>query len=163
MEVEQLSNLDDAARQVGFWSAVKELAVTRCAEARARYIEMAAETGIRAQDVRSEDGTKLVGLSVSEQRLEGRVVDARAFTAWVAARYPEHITTITAVISSFEKVVLGWATEDGGPPADRATGELIPGVDVMPAGGVLTVRPTTAGKARYREQLDSGGSRALGG
>lgn len=112
------------------------------------------DAGVERVGVTNDDGVKFGTVSVTAGTAKARVVDDRAFLAWVIARYPDEIAQV--VRDSFVKKLLDAATE-AGEPVDATTGEVVPGVELVDGKPYLTVRPTADAKERMRETLIASG------
>ena len=86
-------------------------------------------------------GEKVGSVTLTQGRVSARVVDERAFTAWVAERFPAEVVQV--VRESFTKTVLDAVKRNGG-WVDKATGELVqvPGVAVTEDDPYPSVRLT---------------------
>lgn len=104
--------------------------------------------------VTDDDGAELGAVVVAAGKPKARVVDERAFLAWVVDRYPAEVVQV--VRESFARAVLAAATA-AGDPIDARTGEVIPGVEMSAGEPYLTVRPATHAKERMRGLLLSSG------
>lgn len=110
--------------------------------------------GVERVGVTDDAGLKLGAVSLACADVKAKVADERAFTAWVAARYPDEMVEV--VREAFAKKLLDGATA-AGEPIDPATGEVVPGVELAPGEPYLTVRPTADAKARMRETILASG------
>jgi len=86
-------------------------------------------------------GERVGSVTLAQGRVTARVVDERAFTAWVAERFPAEVVQV--VRESFTKTVLDAVKRYGG-WVDKATGELVqvPGVAVAEDDPYPSVRLT---------------------
>ena len=98
------------------------------------------EPGDRAT-AKLPSGERVGSVTLAQGRVTARVVDERAFTAWVAERFPSEVVRV--VRESFAKAVLDAVRKHGG-WLDEATGELVtvPGVTVAEGDPYPTVRLT---------------------
>lgn len=110
--------------------------------------------GVEKVRVTDDDGVNLGAASLARSSAKARVTDAAAFAAWVAARYPGELVQV--VRESFTSKILAGAS-DAQAPVDAATGEVVPGVDIVAGEPYVTVRPTADAKERMRETLLSSG------
>lgn len=99
--------------------------------------------------VTDDDGENLGAVTVACGKPAAKVVDERAFTAWVAARHPSELTQV--VREAFAKKLLDAATARCA--AVDAEGEVIPGVEIATPEPYLTVRPAAGARERMREIL----------
>lgn len=83
------------------------------------------------------DGTKVGSITYANGRVTPRVVDERAFTAWVSENYPDEIVPL--VRSSFRDAILAQAKANDAPVT--ANGELVPGIELRPGNPYLTAKP----------------------
>jgi hypothetical protein len=113
---------------------------------------LAAMLDVGAERVRvtDDDGANLGAVSLVAGSPKARVVDERAFLAWVVDRYPGEV--VQMVRESFSRMLLEGATA-AGEPIDKSTGEVVPGVEIVAGEPYLTVRPEPTAKARMREML----------
>ncbi len=88
------------------------------------------------------EGQRLGSVTAVAGSLRAKVIDDRAFTAWVANRYPAEL--VTSVRESFREAFLRRIAQDAEPddtPADPVTGERIAGVQFVTSAGYLRVTP----------------------
>lgn len=124
---------DQLAAEAVWWDAVADEAQARGAQAREQL-----EAQARAEFTRDRvaptwriEGIGTVPLSLTGDRVD--VVDEAAYRAWVAARHPDNIETITQIRPAFDKAVRTAAAKRKA--ACTAEGEAIPGLQFV-AGGV---------------------------
>ncbi len=86
------------------------------------------------------------------------VADAGKFAAWVAKRYPDEVTPLPVVRSSWQKAFFAKARLDGDRVVDPATGEVVPGLAVKPGNQPLSlaVKPSSAAREVYAAVVDRG-------
>ena len=110
------------------------------ADARAEYDSGNGVPSWRVPDICTVSG------SVSKQSVV--VENEAAFLAWVKTRYPDAIRTVESVSSHWRDAFLDRAEVDAETVSDPATGEVVPGVKVRPAGRFLgiSVRTSTGAK-----------------
>jgi hypothetical protein len=119
------------------------------------------DAGIERVRVTDDDGNNLGAVSLASGRVTAKVFDERAFTAWVAERYPHQLMQV--VREAFTKKLLGEAVS-AGDPVDPSTGEEIPGVELVTGDPYLMVRPAAGAVEKMRETLlDSGLLQITGG
>lgn len=138
-----MSEIQQIAREMAHWSALKTAAEFRYQQARTAYLEAANATGLdlRAVDVALGD-LPMAAVTVSPVKEVGRIADMYVFAKWVAARHPEEL--IPAVRPSFIAAVEAMSdAEEDGVAVDKETGEIIPGVGKVKTGGELRVVCTT--------------------
>lgn len=109
-----------------------------------------AETGADRVRVTDDDGTDLGTVSRSRGRATAKVTDPDAFTAWVAAAHPEAI--VTTVDPDWTARLL-LSCKVSGDPVDPATGEVVPGVDLVEGAPSISARPTNAARDRMAALL----------
>lgn len=110
--------------------------------------------GVERIRVTDDDGVNLGAISVTAGSPKARIVDDRAFLAWVVDRYPGEV--VQMVRESFARMLLEGATA-AGEPVDKSTGEVVPGVEIVPGDPYLTVRPAAGAKERMRETVLASG------
>jgi len=89
------------------------------------------------------DGTRIGAVKRTKVSMSARVTDMPALLAWVKEHRPDEVVTTEAVSDAFVK----WAkdsTRKHGAPVIEATGEVVPGVELV------------AGSASYVPELDEG-------
>lgn len=149
-----MGDIKGAARSAMAAQLISKLVADHGGTFKADLLRLMADLGAERIRVTDDDGTDLGAVSVSPGRVSARVVDEKAFTAWVADRYPFEI--VHAVGAAFARKLLD-AAAGAGAAVDTATGEEIPGVEVSAGDPFLTVRPTADARARMRETLQSSG------
>lgn len=108
------------------------------AEVQALLEEAKSETGLTSVAAQLPDGTVVAKVSVTgDPQPEARVVDEKAFLAWVRQVHPQqvHSRLVVTVREAFEKSLLAEMTAAGVARwVDRETGELhdVPGVELKP-------------------------------
>jgi hypothetical protein len=107
------------------------------------------DAGVERVRVTDDDGNNLGAVSLAVGKPRAKVVDDRAFTAWVIERYPAEV--VTAIREAFAKKLLDGATA-AGDPVDPSTGEPY-----------LTVRAAAGAVDRMRETLVERGLLQLAG
>lgn len=138
--------LADSAREEG--AAAKEQLVSRMAD-----------EGVERARVHGDGGEDFGTVVLTSGRVEARLVDEAAFTAWVQERYPEEVTP--QVRRPFRDRLLAHAARAGDPVDEQ--GELVPGVVVMAGDPYLMTRPSREAKDRMRSALAANGLLSLGG
>jgi hypothetical protein len=121
------------------------------------------DAGVERVRVLDDDGLNLGAVTLACGDPRAKVVDDRAFLAWVVDRYPGEV--VQQVRDAFTKKLLDGATA-AGEPVDALTGEVVPGVELVAGDPYLMVRPAAGAKERMREtllksgllQLPSGGA-----
>lgn len=108
------------------------------------------DAGVERVRVTDDDGVNVGAVTLACSTAKARIVDDKAFLAWVIDRYPGEIAQV--VRESFVKKLLDAATE-AGDPIDAGTGEVVPGVEIVAGEPYLMVRPTPEAKERMRETL----------
>lgn len=116
------------------------------------------DQGVERIRVTDDDGTNLGTVTVAAADASARVTDEAAFTKWVQQRFPSEI--VPTVRASFRKKLLDEATA-AGDPVDASTGEVIPGVEIVPGEPYLSCRPSAEAAGRMRETLRASGLLAL--
>jgi hypothetical protein len=148
-----VDRINALASELAALAAMSDAIKAMYTHARELYMAEVASSGItiRALDVTGADGNKVAALTISEAKLTGGVTDLAALTRWVVDKYPDEVSPV--IKEPFLRKLLGWATEDSGAPGDRADGELIPGLDLVPSGGGLKVTATNHAKTQARALL----------
>lgn len=108
------------------------------ADARAEYEEQHTAPTWRIPDVAT------VTAGVSHEAVV--VCNERAFTDWVAARYPAEVQP--SVRPSWQTVFLAKAEADGDKAVDPATGEVVPGLTVRSGGEFTGISVRVAATAK---------------
>ena len=132
-----------SARELALRLAVHKALTDRLKAARGQLDEEARrelEPGDRVT-VKLPSGERVGSVTLAQGRATARVVDERAFIAWVAEHYPHEL--VQAVRESFKRTVLDMVRHEGG-WLDTTTGELVevPGVEVTVGDPYPTVRLT---------------------
>lgn len=98
---------------------------------------------------------KIGAVTLTDPKAAYRVTNGDAWRAWVRDNFPDEITTVEAVRSSFETAVLG-----RGGVIDEATGEvtLPDGVALVEGVPVVQVRPEKDAEAAIRAELQKSGA-----
>jgi hypothetical protein len=149
-----MGDMKQAARSVMAAQLVAGIIAEHSKPLKADLLADMTDLGAERIRVTDDDGTDLGAVSISAGRTTAKVTDRRAFVDWVARRYPNELEHL--VRAAFEKKLLDAATA-AGDPVDAATGEIIPGVEVLAGDPYVTMRPTVEAKARMRETLQSAG------
>jgi ABC-type uncharacterized transport system YnjBCD ATPase subunit len=105
------------------------------AEVQAQLDAARESSGVTRVNAELPDGTVVAKVGVSDPKPEARVVDEKAFLAWVVKNYPDEKATrlVTEVRPAFRDLVLARVTAVGVSQwCDESTGELhdVPGVEV---------------------------------
>ena len=153
-----MSDVKGAARSAMAAQLVSKLVAEHGAGSKADLLAAMADLGAERIRVTDDDGTDLGAVSITAGRVSAKVTDPAAFQQWVADRHPSEL--VQQVRESFTKKVLDQAVT-AGDPVDAATGEVIPGVEVVAGEPFLTVRPTSEARSRMRETLRTSGPRGL--
>jgi hypothetical protein len=130
------------------------------ATAKSDLLKQMLDLGVERIRVTGDDKTDLGTVSLASPDAKAKVTDPDAFAKWVQRQYPTEVETRVVVRPAFEAKLLAAATE-AGDPVDISTGEVIPGVEIVPGEPYLSVRPTAAGRERMRETLRASGLLAL--
>lgn len=151
--VTQIAWLEQIKAVAGQKSA--ELREQLAADARAEY----KKHGMGVQWKLSDLAT--VVLPLSQQAVYVR--DPIVFLRWVKERYPDGVETVEQVRSGWQGQFLADCkvapkVDSPGDPYDPATGEVVPGLAVRPAGvpGTLTVTVKAAAKELFAALADHG-------
>jgi hypothetical protein len=153
-----MGDMKQAARSAMAAQLISALVADHGRAFKADLLAQMVDGGSERQRVRDDDGTDLGTVSTSAGRKAAKVTDVRAFTDWVAQRYPTELVQVVA--EAFVRKLLDAALAAEA-PVDVRTGEVIPGVEVVTGEPFLTVRPTTDAKTRMRETLRTSGLLAL--
>lgn len=127
---------------------------------KAELCALMVDAGVERVRVTDDAGTNLGAVSLARAGAKARLADPAAFTAWVAARYPQHLHQV--VREAFVRKVLDDATAAEA-PVDTSTGEVVPGVELVAGEPYVTVRPSPDARERMRETLLSSGLLQLPG
>lgn len=119
-------------------------------------LEQADSTGMK---VKTDDGIELGTISHTPNRPTAKLIDEKAFTAWVKANRPDQIREV--VDKPYRDKVLKDATKEG-IAVDTETGEVIPGIEMRESKGYISVRENDAGRNLGKALLLSGGLLQLG-
>ena len=109
--------------------------------------------------VKTDNGIELGTISHVPDRPNAKVVDDKAFTAWVKANRPDQIREV--VDKPYKDAILKAATQEG-VAVDAETGEVIPGIELRTSSGYISVRENDAGKNLAKALLLRGGLLQLG-
>lgn len=150
----------EAAEVALFWGAINTSMKGQMAEARETALRVLAGAQITAQAVLDAEGVRL-GTVTWSPPAEGSpvVTDEVALLRWVREHRPEEVVIRYDVREAFVKYLIADAKANPEKvPIDKTTGEVIPGITVIPAEAVgkLRVTPTAEGRARIRELLQRG-------
>jgi hypothetical protein len=150
----------EAAEVALFWGAINTGMRTQMADARETALRVLAGAQITAQAVLDADGVRL-GTVTWSPPTEGSpvVTDELALLRWVKRNRPQEVMIREEVREAFVKWLIADAKANPEKvPIDKATGEVVPGITVIPAEAVgkLRVTPTAEGRARIRELLQRG-------
>lgn len=151
-------NLRDLARVAMASKVLGDAAKEEGAAARAALGQQMIDGGVERVRVTGDDAEYGTVVCVPGRKSAG-IVDDAAFTAWVAARYPDQM--VMSVRPSFRELLLGRATRLGD-PVDKETGELIPGVTMRQGDPYLTVKPNADARDRMKTALANHGLLMLG-
>ncbi|MET0415797.1 MAG: hypothetical protein ABW022_07230 [Actinoplanes sp.] len=155
-----MRDIKGAARSAMAAQLISGLIADHAKPLKADLLSQMTDVGAERVRVHDDDGTDLGALSIGCKKPAAKVTDERAFTSWVAERYPNEL--VQAVRDSFAKKLLDVASA-AGEPVDAVTGEVIPGVEIVAGEPYLTVRPTADAKARMHQTLQASGLLQLRG
>ncbi len=155
-----MSDMKGAARQAMAAQLLSSVITAECKPVKADLLASMLDSGVERVRVTDDNGINLGAVSITAGRKSARVVDDRAFLAWVADRYPQEV--VSMVRESFTRMLLDAATA-AGDPVDAKTGEVIPGVEISAGEPYLTVRPAADAKARMRDAVLKSGLLQLPG
>jgi hypothetical protein len=153
-----VSNLQDVGRTVIAAKLVADVVGAEGRAAKAKLLTDMVEQGVERIRVKGDDNANLGAVSLTAGDPSAKVVDEQAFTDWVTKRYPAAVVPV--VVPAFRKKLLDAATA-AGDPVDTETGEVIPGVELIPGEPYLTCRPTDVARERMRETLTTSGLLAI--
>lgn len=150
----------EAAEVALFWGAINTGMRTQMSDARETALRVLAGAQITAQAVLDAEGVRL-GTVTWSPPAEGSpvVTDEVALLRWVRANRPEEVVIRYDVREAFVKYLIADAKANPEKvPIDKTTGEVVPGITIIPAESVgkLRVTPTAEGRARIRELLQRG-------
>jgi hypothetical protein len=134
-----MSQLRDAATRVAVLKALRDQIDAEYNAARGELTgELLAAWREQRQDrapAELPDGSTVATVSLTKPKDTLAVVDERAFTAWAKTAHPEEVTVEmrVAVRSSYRSALLAEMTKTGA-IVDPQTGEVVPGVALLPGG-----------------------------
>jgi hypothetical protein len=130
-------SLRDDATRVAVLKALRDTVDAEYEAARHRLLAglrtARAELGLKSMRVTLPDDTPVATVTLVDPRPSVVVVDERRFTTWVAENYPTEVETRVQVRSSWQKQFVSRLVASDGPVADPGTGEVVPGLEAMPA------------------------------
>lgn len=153
-----MGGMQDAARTTMAAKLISEAVASEHKPVKSGLLAQMLDAGVERIRVTDDDGMNLGSLTVVCGQAKARVVDERAFAAWVASRYPGEL--VQRVQPAFTQKLLDAATEVG-EPVDTTTGEVVPGVELAAGEPYLSCRPTPDARARMRDTLLSSGLLSL--
>jgi len=157
-----MSDLQAAARRVVAAKLIGDVLKEEAEQARRSTLELMDQLGVERVRVTDESGANLGAVTIAAGRVSVRVVDERAFVAWVARNYPSELVQV--VRDSFKEKVFAAVkkhAEQGDPTAVGPDGEVVPGLEVVHGTPYVTARPTADARERMRELLTQSGVLAL--
>lgn len=145
-------NRAELARRATFWAAVADQAKLEAGRFR-QLLEYQARQELAdsgAAPTWRIPGFASVTLALSTDRVD--VVDEAAYTAWVAARHPDNVETITRIRPAFDNLLRTGAAKRGAACDDQ--GEVIPGLAFVPGGAPkhLSIRISDTARDQVTEQ-----------
>jgi hypothetical protein len=150
----------EAAEVALFWGAINTSMKGQMAEARETALRVLSGAQITAQAVLDAEGVRLGTVTWSPPADGSPVVtDEVALLRWVREHRPEEVVIRYDVREAFVKYLIADAKANPEKvPIDKSTGEVIPGITVIPAESVgkLRVTPTAEGRSRIRSLLQQG-------
>jgi hypothetical protein len=153
-----MGDMKGAARTTMAAKLIADVVASEHKPVKSDLLGMMVDAGVERVRVADDDGLNLGAVSLACGDPKAKVNDTAAFTAWVADRYPGELVQV--VREAFAKKVLDGATA-AGDPIDPATGEIIPGVEMVAGEPYVTVRPSTEARTRMRETLINSGLLSL--
>lgn len=132
-----MTGMRDQAAAVAVLKALRDAIDEQYTAARAglttSLVQAWQDTGVKSIRASLPDGTVVGTITLAEPSDTLTVVDERVFVRWVKVTYPSEVSTVTQVRPGWRKSFLaGLPVAD--PPVDPSTGEVIPGVALIPAG-----------------------------
>jgi hypothetical protein len=121
---------------------------------RAEIAKLMADEDDKQKVVRDADGVELGKATLCGGKEKAKVTDELALLKWVQANRPDQIRSI--VEPAYVKAVLKQADKDGA-AVDEATGEVIPGIELVVTGSYVTVTPNETAKERMSELVHESG------
>jgi hypothetical protein len=155
-----VTGIQDAARTAMAAKLITDVVAAEHKPVKADLLDRMVDNGVERVRVVDVDGDNLGAVTLNAGRKSAKVTDPAEFTAWVADRYPGEM--VQAVRESFVKKLLDAATAEN-VPVDTATGEVIPGVEIVAGEPYLTVRPNDLARTRMRATLLASGLLQLPG
>jgi len=147
-------NLREAALRAAVLRALADRIKEASDEARADVQRQLEDTGASQAKV-DLAGQPIATVSLAGGKPTARIVDERAFLAWVQANRPTEVEV--KVRESYRKAVLD---ADG---ADPASGEFVPGVEITDSTPYVSVRFTGGGRAAVAAAWQSGALTEIAG
>ena len=146
--------MQEAARTTMAAKLIADVVAAEHKPVKADLLALMVDAGVERVRVTDATGANLGAVSLARSDAKAKLTDPAAFTAWVAARYPGELMQV--VREAFIRKVLDGATAADA-PIDVATGEVVPGVELVPGDPYVTVRPAAGARERMRETLLSSG------
>lgn len=134
------------------WQLLADAITDRAETARRKLRDAMVEEGSERQRVRT-GGVDFGTASIGPGRTTVRV-DETTLLAWVQKNRPDQVQTLVRVHPSFIEHLKQQALKEGA-ACDLATGEVIPGIEVIPSDGyILSIRPTYEVRVKTREFVE---------
>ncbi|CAB4218816.1 hypothetical protein UFOVP1608_53 [uncultured Caudovirales phage] len=153
-------SLRDLAQQIAVLTVMEDTIKARKDAIRAALSAELAATGADATSAFLND-EKIAKVSLAGGKYSAKVVDAKAFEAWVMENHPDEILITSSVRSSFTDAVLKEivATEAHLDPHfvfSSKTGEIVPGVTFVQGSAYVSTRFESGGRDRVLDALRDG-------
>lgn len=149
-----MGDMQAAARTTMAAKLITDVVAAEHRPAKADLLVLMVDAGVERVRVTDDSGANLGAVSLARSAAKAKLTDPAAFTAWVAARYPGELMQV--VREAFTQKILAGATAAEA-PVDVATGEVVPGVELVAGEPYVTVRPSADARDRMRETLLSSG------
>lgn len=149
-----MTRRDDQVQQILLWEQVATRAKARADTVRADLAE-AARTEYRDQGAApSWRLPDLASVTLPLSKPTVQVADPAAWTAWVQANHPTEVET--TVRPGFLPALARSLAPDGEDAVLAGTGEVVPGLRMLPGGvpGALTIRPVAGARTAINGVVD---------
>lgn len=149
-----MTGMQEAARTTMAAKLIADVVAAEHKPVKSELCALMVDAGVERVRVTDAAGANLGAVSLARSDAKAKLTDPVAFAAWVAVRYPGELMQV--VRPAFTAKILDGATAAEA-PVDMATGEVVPGVELVAGEPYVTVRPTADAKERMRETLLASG------
>lgn len=140
-----MSDLPSAARRLAAIKVFENVVAAEKTGARSEVVTAATALGMKVMNILMPDGTTLGTLSITKGKKTAKVVDERAFLAWVKKNAPTEV--VETVRDSYRKSLL---------TRIKSSGELPDGVELGEGGPGSAVRLNEGAEAVVLAAIRSG-------